>query len=78
MQLAYDALDQQDLLTHPDGNTVDYSYAGCGCAGIYSVTVRDERCRYRKTTSPIAVNFLKQGFDEHVSSVRSSQTQGSI
>ncbi|MBO0797452.1 MAG: S8 family serine peptidase, partial [Blastocatellia bacterium] len=47
-QIQYDALDRQDLITHPDGNTIDYSYSGCGCAGGLTVTVRDERNRYRK------------------------------
>jgi RHS repeat-associated protein len=46
--IQYDALDRQDYMTHPDNNTVDYAYNGCGCAGNSTVTVTDERGKKRK------------------------------
>jgi YD repeat-containing protein len=38
---------------------VDWTYTGCGCAGTYSVTVRDERYRYRK----MSYDFLGRLFE---------------
>jgi YD repeat-containing protein len=47
----YDALDRPTQILHPDNNTIEYSYVGCGCAGGETVTLRDEREKYRRTTS---------------------------
>jgi RHS repeat-associated protein len=47
-QFEYDALNRQDYITHPDGSSIDYGYGGCGCAGSWVVTIREERLRLRK------------------------------
>lgn len=49
-QVQYDALDRRTLITHPDTNSVAYTYTGCGCAGSQSIIIRDERYKYRKVT----------------------------
>jgi YD repeat-containing protein len=46
--IEYDALDRQTLITRPDGNTAGYEYDGCGCAGGWTVTARDERGKQRR------------------------------
>lgn len=46
--IKYDALDQQTVVTRPDNNTAGYEYEGCGCAGGWTVTARDERHKKRR------------------------------
>ncbi len=46
--IIFDALDRQTEIQHPDQNKVFYTYEGCGCAGGWTVTSRDERGRKRR------------------------------
>jgi YD repeat-containing protein len=47
-QIEYDALNRRDYITRPDGSSIDYGYGGCGCAGSWVVTIREERLRLRE------------------------------
>ncbi len=58
----YDALDRPTQVMHPDSDSVDYSYVGCGCAGSSTVLVDDERGKKRKTVKD-HLGRLKEAYD---------------
>jgi len=46
-----DELERLKLVTRPDGNTMQYDYTGCGCAGTSTVTETDETgCKVKTET----------------------------
>ncbi len=49
--ITLDVLDRPTTITRPDGNTMSYSYNGCGCAGSATIEVTDERGKKRKTVN---------------------------
>jgi RHS repeat-associated protein len=50
---SYDWKGRPLVTTNPDGSTRENTYAGCGCAGGETVTIRDERGRRRKLTKDV-------------------------
>lgn len=55
----YDELNRPTIITRPDSNTVQYSYAGCGCAGGLTTTVTDERGKKTQTVADFAGRLLE-------------------
>ena len=49
----YDWNSRPLLTTNPDGTTREKTYSGCGCAGGYQTTSRDERGRRKRYTSDV-------------------------
>ena len=47
------------LTTNPDGTTREKTYSGCGCAGGYQTTTRDERGRRKRYTNDVLGRLVK-------------------